>query len=367
MNYQNSRFVITLATAVDSREIAEVLEEEAFPGNFRIKFTRHPDAWASLQKEGDEVHTLICREKKTNVLVAMGSIAFRFCYINGSTEKIAYLFNLRSRYEYRNVFPLLQGYTISKKILKETELLITTILNDNFHAKKLLEKKRKNMPDYISLGKYNVYALKPSRKTKLPNGFFLNRAKESDTNELLEFLEKEGSKYQFYPVLKKENLLIKKPGSLNVKDFFLLQNSDGDILGVTAVWQQKEYKQYLLESYSGLFRLVAPLSRGLKFLGFPTLPKAPAYLDFFTFSFWAVKNKETRLFKMLLNEVAKINNKFSFILIGMHQKNPFNNELNSFKKWHYGSELYLVDWNKEGKAVKRLNHEQIPYLECGML
>jgi hypothetical protein len=59
---RSDRFVIQPATAADSAEILCLLEENVFPGNVSLIYTRRPDAYRSFMAEGKEAHLLVCRD-----------------------------------------------------------------------------------------------------------------------------------------------------------------------------------------------------------------------------------------------------------------------------------------------------------------
>ena len=101
--------------------------------------------------------------------------------------------------------------------------------------------------------------------------------------------------------------------------------------------------------------------------GFPRLPRPGSVLDFFTLSFWVVKDNHPFIFKIFLDEIAGHCRKHPFFLVGLHEKNPLCEEINKKPHIKYRSRSYLVNWAKEKRLAEEWDDNHIPYLECGFL
>ncbi|MEW5801887.1 MAG: hypothetical protein AB1847_07240 [bacterium] len=373
MSQSTRRFSFGLGQPEDKEQILEILEQNDFKGRISILYTRRPNAYASLKKEGDEVSIVVCKDSQKNKIVGFGACGVRKLYINGKEEKAGYLFALRERKEYKKTYALLsRGYHFLHSLHQDVPLFLTTILEENLYAQKLLEKKRACMPAYEPFGLYEVYTIKTKRKDKQKHPFHFKRTEKTDIPALVKFLNYQGKKYQFFPVIEREELISedctheKYPG-LTYEDFFILYGQGGEILAAGAAWDQKKYKQYIIQGYKGILKFCSPLSSLLASLGYPALVRPGTILKFFTLSFWAVRDNDPYLFTSFLNQFSASLHDYPFFLIGLHEKNPLRNVLRKIPHLVYRSRIYLVDWNKSGSVVDKLEPERFPYLECGML
>lgn len=362
-----NRFIFELANPEDGRELLEIIEETTFSGKISLLYTRRPDAFLSLKSEGEEVDIVICRDLLKKKIAGFGACAIRNLFVNGKKEKVGYLFGLRARKEYRGIYPLLhKGYEFLHNHHKDKniKLYITTILEDNIYAQKLLERNRKFMPVYKPIGFYEVYAIKKVINTKISSILSFERVKREDLPMIIEFLNKEGKNYQFFPVLEESDLLGKKIPGLTYKNFYFI-HCKKEIYGAGAIWNQINYKQYIIKGYGGIMKLLYPFSFLFPLFGYPALPHIGKKLNFFTLSFWLIKDNNPEIMSHFIYNISRISQGFSFFLVGVHERNPIKYVIEKNPHIKYRSKVYLVYWNDENPVT--LNEKMIPYLECGML
>ena len=366
------RFVFEQATSQDSGEILAILEDASFKGNISLLYTRRPDAYRSLKQEGDDVDIIVARDSLNGKIAGFGACAVRQCFINGNEEKVGYLFGLRVARTYLKKFALLhRGYSYLKSLHegKNISYYITTILEENRYAQTLLEKPRSFMPTYHPFGSYEVYALKAStrKKQSLPSSMCFRQATQGDLPSLIDFLHTQGKTYQFFPVIHAEDIRTGTFHHLTIEDFYLLHTNDGEILAAGVPWDQHHYKQYVVQGYNGLLQWLYPFSKLFPLFGFPSLPAPQSILQFFTLSFWAVKENQPEIFRHFLAQIAQLSRKNPFFLIGLHQSHPLRAMLQKCPHISYRSRVYLVSWPEHRSNPERLHKRLLPYLECGML
>jgi len=386
MNYRNKRFIFELAKPEDGKELLEILEGAAFEGRISLIYTRRPDAYLSLKKEGKQVDIVVCRDTEKGKIVGFGACALRKLFVNGKAENVGYLFGLRVRQEYLRKYPLLhRGYEFLHTLHKERDvpLYVTTILEDNLYAKKLLEKCRPFMPTYFPCGSYEVYALKVPQASRLPYSppgrgqgwvrkrgrlrYIFRKTGKDHIPSLIKFLTENGRNYQFFPVITERDLQVGNISGIKLEDFYLLNDEHNEILAAGALWDQRSYKQYLVQGYSGILRILYPFSRFFPFFGLPILPAPGSILNFFTLSFWAVKDNNPGIFKCFLNAIPAVARNYPFFLIGIHAKHPLRDVLQKRPHISYKSNLYLVYWDEQSEYADKLDKNMLPYLECGLL
>ncbi len=369
MNSRNDRCSFELAGPEESPEILEILEDIDFTGKISLIYTRRPDPYASFKREGRRVDILVCRDTRTGRLMAVASASINRMFLNGNPADIGYVFGLRVRKEYRRKFLLVPKgfqYLFAQHESENIPFYLTTILEENRIARGLLEKRRPSMPVYEYFGDYETYALGTGRKRRRAGGFFFRKAEKSDTGALVAFLRTWGSRFQFFPVL--DEVELDDPDStLRYENFYILLDPDGEIAAAGALWDQRTYKQYLLSSYGGFYRLVFPVSFLFPLFGYPGLAKPGTVLNFCTLSFWAIRDDDPGIFDLFLRQVAVTTSRFSYFVLGVDTRHPLRGALQRKPHIVYRARMYVVYTQENEPYVREIDRERIPYLEIGRL
>ncbi|MCP5105029.1 MAG: hypothetical protein GY950_16700 [bacterium] len=366
-----SRFHIELASPEDGPELLEILEEGHYPGSVSLLYTRRDDAYASLMREGEAVDIFVSRDTEEQKVAAFGVCALRTLYVDGIPTKLGYLFSLKTRKRYRGWYNFLhRGYAYSREVAHSRKIpfLLMSVVADNKYAIKLFEKKRSFMPNHSNLGDYEVYAMKTGMKCKSLPGYRFKKCEREDVSRMVDFLNRKGKDYQFFPVLKAGDFNGRGDGHLSFNDFYLLLDGGNNIAACGAVWDQRSYKQYIVKEYNGPFKILSRLSFLLPLFGYPNILAKPGrVLDFFTLSYWMVKDDDPRLFECFLRHISGAGRRHPFFVVGAHERNPLNSILKKIPHIAYKSKIYLVDWDKTREKPHELNDHMIPYFECGMM
>ena len=123
-----------------------------------------------------------------------------------------------------------------------------------------------------------------------------------------------------------------------------LSSACGAIRACGALWDQREWKQYVVMGYRGPLLWLRPLSRLLfPALGYPALPPVGDTLAFPTAAFLATDSEEPDLLRALLMALSHAAEKFPFFLAGSADEGPGAAVLRGFRGVRYRSLLYRVD------------------------
>ncbi len=369
MSSLNKHISFSMAREEDSQKILEMLEESAFKGAIELQYTRRPNAYQSLKKEGRPVNIIICRDTRKNRIAGLGAIAFRKLFVNGEVRTVGYMFGLRLRRAYLHSVFISRAYQWmhENEPAGKTDFYLTTILAENQHARRMLEKRRTFMPDYEYLGEYRAYALKTGGIKKREHDFTFRKARTEDLKKLTEFINREGRRYNFFPVLRDEDISGGQYPGLSAGDFYLLMDRQGEINAAGAAWDQRSYKQYVVKKYNGILKLCYPFSFLFPLFNMPRLPQPGSVLDFFTLSFWMVKGDDQDIAKLFLDEITRQCSCFSFFLAGVHETSPLCDVLAKRPHIQYKSRTYLVNWEKEKILKESVSKTRPLYMECATL
>ncbi len=352
MSFRNNRFEFGLASPEDSWQILEIFENIDFKGNISVLFTRRPDPYESLMHDGETAVIPIIREVGSGKICAVGCCIIRKAFINGEVRNTGYLTGLKVLPEYRRKLPNIAD--VYSFLYEQTEgkvdIYYTTILKENINAQKLLEKRRKNMPQYDYAGEYTVYCF-TTGKTVNSNSYAF---KQGGDKALLEFYKKQLPEYNFSPI----NMDL---FGVALEDFYSLSDVNGEIVAACAVWNQQSYKQYIIKGYGGIFRYLK--SMPLNWIGYPNLPKEDMPANYASIAMLMVKDNSKELARYFLRKVAQASKKYDFLMLGLFQNHPQNDVFKRIRHIKYQSKLYTVNWSNN-----IINPDRRPInLEVGLL
>lgn len=354
MNKKINKYIYEYASENDGTELSELLEETSFEGDYQLVYTRRPSVYESINKDSDKFAIIVGRNKNNNQICGMGICSVNKMLINGKIENVGYLSGFRKKQNIGG--DIIRIYRMFNDYCKENNVkyTYTTILEDNLHAQKMLTKKRKSMPDYIKIADYTVNIFKSNLKYKSDNS--CEKAKESDFETLKIFIEKESKNQTFFPYID----LNKEFFGLNYKDFYLLKNSEGQILACGILWNQTNYKQLIVKHYSIKYKIILHLSNWiLKLINFPVLPKENEIINYSTLSFVLYKDGMDKYLNDFIKQVSRFVKEKLFVYASIKE---LSEKITPMK---YKSFVYIVDWNKNFDE-KELRDKNL-YIECGLL
>ncbi len=365
------QFDFNVASPAENAELLQFSTSADMPGAIRFSFDRSPDYFAALRVEGRHTDILVGREVKTGRMIATGQRSVKNAFVNGDSTIVSYLSGLRVEPSVRSASFLSKGYTHINALqaLYPAQFHLTTIMEDNAPAQKVLLSKRFGLPIYHDLGRYCCMALSLKTKTRERSIFLLRRASATDAVQILDFLNCEGRTRQFFPeyCAKDFNNPIGLLPHLSWEDVFLA--FDGPVLlGMLAAWDQQAFRRWSitgftpwLRSFRHLINLAAKLRR------MPSLPPSGTTLNCFNLSLVCIRDNNHDVFNALLDEVLRIHrNRYTCFLAGLHERDPLLPELLIRPHVSLNSRLYLVDWEKEEHTLRNLD-ARVPYLELGSL
>ena len=365
-------FKYNIAVKSDDAELRQLMHKCPMSGAIEVVFLREPNFFKAEQIYGRFVETYTMRNTRSGSLVGMGTRSIKPAYINGLVDNIGYLCNLRIIPEYQKGLGLARGYAFLKQRHHKNpaKLYLTTIIEDNHPARYLLESERGSLPKYHDIGRYCTLAINPKQKKDYPmSSINIRNSTPEDIQQVIEFLNTEGPKKQFFPEYRLEDLRSKDTILYSLKlDDIYLAFAGNELVGVTVAWDQTEFRQSMIVGYRRLIRFFRPLINvGLSPLGYPTLPKPQTTLSYFSLGLVCIKDNNADVFSSLVNAiVSDRKNKYLLMMGGFHEKDPLLGVLQKYKNITYSSRVYVVCWEDETKELGRLD-SRIPYLELGAL
>lgn len=278
-----------------SDEIRNILNDEEMESLVQVTYEKVPNLFESLQKDSEKTPIIVAGiDVKTGYLVGVGA-----CSI--FKNNIGYLNSFRIKKEYRNKVNFGKAYemliTEAKKL--GVKNIVTTILEENKIAQKILTKRRKSMPIY-----------------------------------------------EFYKNIVFFNLKNVKKCDLIVKDEEILNYGNFEIH-----LKNKTNKKYVVKDYKKIYKFLYKFRKVIAFFGYPEMPEINKISNFLYMDF-VLKGKNTDE-KKNKNEFRKavkfIQNKgynCDFFMIGSYENSFLEKNLDKMKVFKYKSKMYKVFYEK---------------------
>ncbi len=380
------RVEIRIAKKKDNAGLKALTREISMPGWVSMSYLREPDFFDSLAGQGND-GTVIVAENGSGEIIASGARSKCELYVNGMPIEIGYLCGLRSRKDGIPAKTVFRGYGKLKEIHTEkgdVPCYLTTIIAGNHRAEKVLTSGVAPLPVYKYTGSYETVAIPINRFRKNPRDKNIRRLKRGELPLLIEFLNREGSKKQFFPVISEAYL--KRLKGLDAESFFAYF-ADGGIIGAAALWDQGGFKQHLVRGYRRDISIIRPLLNvALNVCGFRALPPPGEEVKELYLAFPCAANNNPEILKAIIATMlyeatfpaggALKNNplttdaaerEYHFLCGAFHEKDPLLSALRAFRHFTYKSSIYLAYWDDGVEFVEKLDGRLSPYLELGTL
>jgi hypothetical protein len=357
------KYEIRQIDASYSKTLDQMQMEHAFDGDIELQYLRLPDPWHSLQMERGDAELYLTTDTERNAPMGYGSVIYRNLFLNGEKQKIGYLGNLKVMHAYqRKYIPLHRSYTecFRQRPADASTMYISTILESNEKAIKVLTANRKFMPQYKQIGNY-VTTIQRGRGKALTNSYYTFEEIElKDIRPWLVFYNAEASRFNFSPSLEESELAV------------MLKYGNARIIGLSrnnwpvafaVLIEPSRYKQTIVRGYKGKYRLIRLVNMWNKYRKMPKLPRKGKAFPLTYFSYVAIKDADPELFEQFMTMARKrVRGKHMFVT-GFSDQHPFDQVMKKTRSIRYESRMYSVFPNDLSTTIS-LDPDKIVHFEC---
>ncbi len=368
-----TRYHFELATPEDDAELRDILAATGMDGPISVAFRREPSFFEAAVVEGPFHQTIVGRDRRDGRIGGFGSRSIRWRYVNGQPAPIGYLSSLRVLPAYRNLGLLARGYAFLRELHADnrTPLYLTTIAEGNEQALKILTSGRAGLPTYHEAGRFHTAVIPASGRArrKPPRGVKLRMAHAGDLPRLFEFLQRNGPRRQFFPVYQADDFQATTATfrGLTLPDLCLAFRHDR-IVGVLGRWDQRGFRQTVVQSYRGPLRWLRPVYNVAAVMRHrPKLPRAGESFAFITGALPLVEDDDAEIFGAMIDyQTSRPAEDRPFWLIGLHERDALLPAIRARQVTSYITRLYYVSW-EDGAKLRAALDDRSPYLELGSL
>jgi len=370
-----SQFEFNLATQEDDAALRELLAATPMHGDIELAFAREPSYFAASAIDGPFTQVVAARNRKSKRIIGIGTRSISSCYVNGKVVNVGYLSSLRLVPEFRGKAAILaRGYRFFRELHQDnrTTFYITSIASDNAPAISLLTSQRAGLPIYHPLGKYHTLTLSSTTRCRrrLHEGVTVRTSTPEDGQEILNFLNREGSKRQFFPSYKACEFFESPHQLLGLQpESVLLAYRRDTLVGTLGIWDQRSFKQNTVSGYSSRLRMARPFYNAVAALrGRPKLPIVGEALNLRYAAIPVVAGNDPKVAENLIQTaIMRVREqRGDFLALGLHESEELLPLIRHYSGREYVTLIYVVYWPGEDPDIEILT-DRVPYLELGCL
>ena len=356
-------YKIERASEKDGQEMLKIIEALPSKGIFELLYTRRPDAYSSYRKESDRVEVGVIRDEDGRIAM-QGACVIRDYYLNGESCSVGYLGGIRKRPDFKGNIDWMKMVFEARNHVS-CDMFYCSILADNGLVMKYFKRKRKGIPQWEEVCDYTTYVINPraiarKRWKTSDKGLVFRRASQGDLPGIHEFLNREGRKHDFFP---KVSHLEQGFYGLRAEDCFLLERDEG-IIAFAALWNQTDYRQYIVTKYNKPLNYMTRVDKLTQLLGYVPFPRENQVLDFPQLSLFLVENNDLGIYRYFLHKISReIKRNTDMMVIGLPNESPAKQEVfERIRSLSFESTLFFVDFSEnEVRPGSDL------FIECGLL
>jgi len=328
LNFQAGSILYRRATRADDSALRSVLEQNPMQGRVRLSLQRAPSCFAADNLMGRSVPVLALDRSADDRTVGMYECSFPPLWLNGNAAHAGYLGGLRVNPAYRRRPSVLKNGFASIPVLLEDELKgiptwFTSIASDNHAARRILEAGLRGMPHYRPAGELETLVISTRQARR---GGKLRQATPDDIPQLAELHTGQAVGYQFSARLGEHWLRgLCGANGLRIGDFLVLEEH-GKLLACIALWDQRAFKQTVVQGYRFPLNVLRGAHNLAAFMrGRPTLPRSGARLESIFLAFLACRPSvpDRTLLAVLREALWQVKQRGAGLgIIGLSVQNP---------------------------------------------
>jgi hypothetical protein len=335
--------MVRLASPADNKQLLALTSDTPMQGVIALRIDRQPDFFNLLQARGNS--TTYIFEKNSQII---GSISASKCkvFINGKAEGIYYISDLKVEKTFRAKLYLHKLISQMHRYLQlqDADLLFCTAALGNNKVLPIFDG-RASIPKFYSLGKFSVFQLLPSKK-RAKNPSYEIRQQVADQAIIEQF----NCFYQHYQ-------LGKVIDSLDKDLITLVAYKDKQAVAAITLKDTLPLKQNVVVGLTPPLRALVSLVNGLnEYLPIPSLPAmGEAVKNLYINNFYCDQGHQ-KAFESLIAQARHLafKEKFHFVSIGLHEKDPLQKCFTSFYKFEFTSLGYIASLKNNKSLIDEI-------------
>ncbi len=347
-----------LATPADNRACLELFSAVPMRGELVLSTQREPDFFGLYAMQQVEPYTYV-GDDGAGGLLGMATALVREGWLDGAPARVGYLGDLRVRFDRARTFGRFFGDSFDALCARTgCSAYYTSILTSNRAAMNALtrrSRRRVNQPYYHRLHGFDAVSVQLTRRRTPSSPVRVRSATPADLPRLVDALATahRGRAFGYrFDTGEFEHRLAHWPG-FTLDETLLAEDAQGQLLGLTTLWDPSPVKRYRVHAYEGSmkwvkrgFNLAATLAR------WPKLPEPGGEFRYAYLSNLWVRDESKATFRALLEHAyARLQPRgFHFFTFELDEGDPLGEALSGFMARRLGFTLFGVTPAKQSRA-----------------
>ncbi len=345
-----------LASIEDNNQLIELTSSAGMPGETGLRIDRKPDFFCLLALRGE---TKVFVAVEENSIIGCICVSLQQVYVGEQVFPIQYVGDFKVHESYRNKGIGLQlcNRMADYVIGTGADLVFLNVSKGNTKPMSFF-KNRPNVPDFENIGIFKVHQ-------------FIGKKRKSDHSEdivqltpvndkIIEFFNSHYKKYQLGSFITREKL--------HNTSLFTIQNDQG-IIAAMCLTDMMGVKQNVVTRLSLKMKiLLSVLNFFSRLLGLSKMPTLNEPVRMMYIKYLAVNNHDPHQVKLLINHARNIvyEKVYSFVSIGLHEKDPLNRCASGLFKITFNSVGMLLSI-KDNRALIEKVKQGIPFEDYSLV
>lgn len=345
-----------LATYEDNQQLIGLTASTGMMGETALRIDRKPDFFSLLKMRG-ETKVFIALDGET--IIGSLCVTLQQVYVGGRIFPLQYIGDFKVAAAYRNKGIGLQlcNNMADYVIAVGADLAFLNVSKGNTKPISFF-KNRPGVPDFENIGIFYIHQF--IGKKKKPFHHWYKIESTAVTDELLQFLNTHYGKYELGSVITKEKL--------EDTDIFITRK-DNNITAAMCVIDTMHVKQNVVMKLSWKMTwLLKVINAFSDIAGISKMPLLNEPVRMLYIKYLAANNHEKQLVKLLTDHARNMvyEKSYSFVSIGLHEKDLFNSCFSGFFKLTFKSVGMLLSI-KNNKALVEKVKQGIPFEDYSLV
>ncbi len=309
---------LRVAGDADNARVLDLMGDVPMEGNLAIATERDPDFFALYRMQRGDNRLWVYDSEDGGPLKGMGGVLVRDGVLDGISQPVGYLGDLRTRGVLRERLAFPDVYaSLFQRTVDETgcQAFLTGILADNQAALRALassKASRSPQPHYALLRRFDmanihfVGRLPRGERWRRRRGATVSVATDDDVPAIVKRLTDDHAARPFgwrFDDGEFEHRLKHWPG-FSLANTFVARNDHGDVVGVVTCWDAAPVKRYRVQRYRGQMLWVKRALQALAAVtGNAPLPEVGAPFRYFYLTNLSVKDDDADVFAAIVDAV----------------------------------------------------------------
>ena len=339
-----------IATIDDNQQLIELTADAGMAGEIALRIDRNPDFFKLLELRGD---SLVYVAEEHQKIIGSLCVSLQNVYINKVLTPVYYIgdFKVARSARSRGIGLNLTNKVASYLMSIGADLAFLNVSKGNSRPFTFF-KDRSVGTDFESIGGFNIYQFVGKKKITPHREFKIESTEISD--DLISFLDTGYQKYELGTHITEEKL--------KGTDMFTVRQN-GSIKAAMVLIDTMHLKQNIVTRISWKMNVLLKLANTLSpLLGISKMPILNQPVNMIYIKYLALEEGSEHLLKLLINNARNIAYKksYSFVSLGLHEKDPYNSYLSGMMKFTFNSVGMLSSIKKSTTLVNKIK-EGIPF------